>query len=76
MGYQISSLDMGSFRTILDKPDAMHREKELKGAKGRVWIWSLIKDKIDKGLISALGGREFDPPLRNRRSAFRADFTF
>jgi putative endonuclease len=27
------------------KADAMRREKELKSAKGREWIWHLIKDK-------------------------------
>ena len=36
-----------------DKAKALLREKELKGAKGREWIWSLIKTKIDEGLISA-----------------------
>ena len=36
-----------------DKAKALSREKELKGAKGREWIWSLINDKISKGLISA-----------------------
>lgn len=36
-----------------DKAKALSREKELKGAKGREWIWSLINDKIKKGLISA-----------------------
>ena len=27
------------------KVDAMRREKELKSAKGREWIWQLISDK-------------------------------
>ena len=36
-----------------DKSKALSREKELKGAKGREWIWSLIHDKIKEGLISA-----------------------
>ena len=35
------------------KKKALAREKELKGAKGREWIWSLIKNKIADGLISA-----------------------
>ena len=35
------------------KQEAMHREKELKSAKFREWIWSLINDKIKLGLISA-----------------------
>ena len=34
------------------KEDAQLREKELKGAIGREWIWSLIKNKIAEGLIS------------------------
>jgi putative endonuclease len=32
------------------KSDAMRREKQLKGAKGREFIWEIIKNK---GLISA-----------------------
>ncbi|MFI5133919.1 MAG: GIY-YIG nuclease family protein [Chitinophagales bacterium] len=36
-----------------DKKNAQAREKELKGAKGREWIWSLIQKKISEGLISA-----------------------
>ena len=36
-----------------EKQDAMYREKELKAAKGREWIWSLINDRIKEGLISA-----------------------
>ena len=35
------------------KTGAMYREKELKAAKGREWIWSLISDKIKEGLIPA-----------------------
>ena len=27
------------------KADAMRREKELKSAKGRVWIWQVLGDK-------------------------------
>jgi putative endonuclease len=38
---------------FLEKKDAQRREKELKGAKGRNWIWSLIQKKISEGLISA-----------------------
>ena len=34
------------------KQDAMIREKELKSAKLREWIWSLINEKIKLGLIS------------------------
>ena len=49
-----------------DKTKALLKEKELKAARGREWIWSLINNKIKKGLISAQGGREFDPPLRNK----------
>ena len=36
-----------------EKAKALYREKELKGAKGREWIWSLINDKIKEGLVSA-----------------------
>jgi putative endonuclease len=36
-----------------DKAKALLREKELKGAKGREWIWSLIRERINKGLTSA-----------------------
>ena len=32
---------------------AMKREKELKMANGRKWIWSLINEKIKAGIISA-----------------------
>jgi putative endonuclease len=35
------------------KQEAMNREKELKSAKFREWIWSLINEKIKLGLISA-----------------------
>ena len=28
------------------KADALRREKELKSAKGREWIWNLIKDSL------------------------------
>ena len=35
------------------KEEAMRREKELKSAKLREWIWSLIEEKIKEGLISA-----------------------
>ena len=35
------------------KKEAMKREKELKSAKLREWLWSLISDKIEAGLISA-----------------------
>ena len=32
---------------------AIKREKELKSANSRKWIWSLIKEKIEVGIISA-----------------------
>jgi len=35
------------------KQEAVFREKELKSAKLREWIWSLINEKIKLGLISA-----------------------
>ena len=35
------------------KQEAMKRETELKSAKCREWIWSLINEKIRMGLISA-----------------------
>jgi len=35
------------------KEEAIRREKELKSAKLREWIWSLINEKIKTGLISA-----------------------
>ena len=38
---------------FLSKTDAIYREKELKAAKGREWIWSLINERIKEGLISA-----------------------
>jgi putative endonuclease len=31
--------------TFDSKYEAMSREKELKGAKGREWIWNLVKEK-------------------------------
>ena len=57
------------------KEQAIRREKELKSARCRKWIWSFVKERV-KGLISAIGGREFDTPLRNRRIRLPADFTF
>lgn len=39
--------------SFLQKKDAQKREKQLKSAKGRKWIWSLIEKKIGEGLISA-----------------------
>ena len=55
-------------KEVETKQEAMAREKELKSAKLREWIWSLINEKIKAGFISAGGGREFDPPLRNSKS--------
>ena len=37
-----------------DKGEAIKREKQLKGAKGREWIWMKIKTELmAKGFISA-----------------------
>ena len=36
------------------KSEATKREKQLKGAKGRAWIWNKIKDEFEaQGFISA-----------------------
>ena len=45
---------------FLLRTEAKNREKQLKGGKGREWIWNKIKDELDlHGFISALGGRQF-----------------
>jgi putative endonuclease len=36
-----------------DKSEALSREKALKSGQGRVYIWEIIRKRIEEGLISA-----------------------
>ena len=47
------------------KPEAMKREKELKTATGRRFLWERIKSQ---GSYPPAGGQKFDPSLRNQKS--------
>ncbi|MBP7810506.1 MAG: GIY-YIG nuclease family protein, partial [Bacteroidia bacterium] len=56
------------------RKEALHREKLIKGGKGREWIKMNKEFFIRTGFISALGGRGFESPLRYTSPQFLRAF--
>ena len=65
-GQSGTTMDPGLYRTIHEKSEAISREKELKTSKYRKWIREEIISKRSSSGSYPPGGREFDPPLRNK----------
>src|SRR5688572_2461545 len=57
------------------KSNAMKREKQLKSAAGREFIWQLVLNKY-AGSYPPAGGRRFDPSLRNHRGSLTGAFFY
>ena len=58
-----------------DRAKAQKREKQLKGAIGREWIWKKIETELNrKVFISASGGLGFNSRSRYKRALLRALF--